>query len=128
MSIRQFSFDIELDIFYNVQVRRWCWSGNRFQIVSSLIFLKLPGSMDWGIIILEKILIVRKCLAITGQMLSSKIVSYFPELMFPVIHVNVPSVYQQMHPISLLDILCPVLMESSQVYAMLLTSCLFVYL
>ena len=56
MSISQFSFDIKPDIFYNVQVRRLCWPGNRFQIVFSLVFLKHPGSMDWGIIIMEKIL------------------------------------------------------------------------
>ena len=98
MSISQFSFDIKPDIFYNVQVRRLCWSGNRFQIVFSLVFLKHPGSMDWGIIIMEKILFSGKFLAITGQMLSSKLVLYFSELIFPVIHVNVPTPYQQIHP------------------------------
>ena len=54
MSISQFSFDIKPDIVYNVQVKTLCWPGNRFQIVVSLIFLKHPGSMDWGIIIQEK--------------------------------------------------------------------------
>ena len=116
MSISQFSFDIKPDIFYNVQVRRLYWPGNRFQIVFSLVFLKHPRSMDWGIIIMEKILFSGKCLAITGQMLSSKIVLYFSELIFPVIHVNLPTPYQQIHPMSLLDIFCPVLMEPSQVY------------
>ena len=64
-----------------------------------------------------------KCLAITGRMLSSNIVLYFSELIFPVIHVNVPTPYQQIDlpsrpppPISLLDIFCPVCMESSHVY------------
>ena len=98
MSISQFSFYIKPDIFYNVQVRRLCWPGNRFQIVFSLVFLKHPGSMDWGIIIMEKILFSGKCLAITGQMLSSKIALYFSELIFPVIPVNVPTPYQQIHP------------------------------
>ena len=60
MSISHFSFDIKPDIFYTVQVRRLCWSGNRFQIVFSLVLLKHPGSMDWGIIIIEKILIFRE--------------------------------------------------------------------
>ena len=118
MSISQFSFDIKPDIFYNVQVRRLCWPGKRFQIVFSLVFFKHPGSMDWGIIIMEKILFSGKCLAITSQMLSFKIdlVLYFSELIFQVLHVNVQTPYQQIHPMSLLDIFCPVLMEPSQVY------------
>ena len=98
MSISKFSLDIKPDIFYNLQVRRLCWPGNIFQIDFSLIFLKHPGSMDWDIIILEKILIVREMSAITGQMLSSKTVLYFSELIFPVIHANVPTPYQQIHP------------------------------
>ena len=112
MSLSQFSFDIKPDIFYNVQVRRLCWPGNRFQIVFSLVFLRHPRSMDWGIIIMEKILFSGKCLAITGQMLSSEIVLYFSELIFPVIHVHVPTRTNKYTPISLLDIFCPVLMET----------------
>ena len=74
--------------------------------------------MDWDIIIMEKILFSGKCLAITGQMLSSEIVLYFSELIFPVIHVNVPTRTNKYTPIPhvLLDIFCPVLMEPSQVY------------
>ena len=100
MSLSQFSFDIKPDIFYNVQIRRMCWPGNRFQIVFSLVFLRHPRSMDWGIIIMEKILFSGKCLAITGQMLSSEIVLYFSELIFPVIHVNVPTRTNKYTPIS----------------------------
>ena len=116
MSLSQFSFDIKPGIFYNVQVRRLCWPRNRFQIVFSLVFLRHLRSMDWGIIIMEKILFSGKCLAITSQMLSSEIVLYFSELIFPVIHVNVPTRTNKYTPISLLDIFCPVLMEPSQVY------------
>ena len=116
MSLSQFSFDIKPDMFYNVQIRRMSWPGNRFQIVFSLVFLRHPRSMDWGIIVMEKIFFSGKCLAITGQMLSSVIVLYFSELIFPVIHVNVPTRTNKYTPISLLDIFCPVLMEPSQVY------------